>query len=80
MLLNLCDHYISIISFVQTRCSLPHARRFFDLQPALAACVEALDPARVGAEWIQIDEPGVAMRLDEIDLAVKLSRVRRRSV
>ena len=38
---------------------------------ALAAVVraEALDLERAGAEWIQIDEPALAMRLDEIDLA-----------
>ncbi|MBI3733597.1 MAG: methionine synthase, partial [Chloroflexi bacterium] len=44
---------------------------------ALAEIVrqEALDLERAGAEWIQIDEPAVSVRLDEIDLAVEAMAV-----
>jgi 5-methyltetrahydropteroyltriglutamate--homocysteine methyltransferase len=46
-------------------------RRVAVLALAEAVREEALDLERAGAEWIQIDEYAVSMRLDEMDLAVE---------
>ena len=46
-------------------------RRAAVLALAEAVREEALDLERAGAEWIQIDEYAVSMRLDEMDLAVE---------
>jgi 5-methyltetrahydropteroyltriglutamate--homocysteine methyltransferase len=47
------------------------SRREFVLALAEVVRQEALDLERAGAQYIQIDEPAVSTRLDELDLAIE---------